>query len=193
MVNQLQSDTMIGFTIHLSKLLSRAAADLEESKLHFQELIDTVDNETQTADEQAINNLSSKRQETINQIKTLQKNYQATTNSCSEQSDKLNKAVKSISSNYLSQDNIDFGQQVYQIAAHELDLDRKVKAVNTLAATVSGDLQKQLTASISHESIRKSANQYLSLLGDDLQIIIAEINAAKAVADQLIQLGGQSA
>ena len=191
MVNQLQSDTMIGFTIHLSKLLSRAAADLEESKLHFQELIDTVDNETQTADEQAINNLSSKRQETINQIKALQKNYQATANSCSEQSDKLNKAVKSISSNYLSQDNVDFGQQVYQIAAHELDLDRKVKVVNTLAATVSGDLQKQITASISHESIRKSANQYLSSLGDDLQIVIAEINAAKAVADQLIQLGGQ--
>lgn len=192
MVNQLQSDTMIGFTIHLSKLLSRAAADLEESKLHFQELINAVKSETQTADEQAINNLSSKRQELLNQVETLQKNYQVTANSCYEQSNRLNQAVKSISSNYLSQDNIDFGQQVYQIVAHELDLDRKVKAINTLAATVAGDLQNQLDVSISHESIRKTANQYLSLLGDDLQIIIAEINAAKAVADQLIQLGGQS-
>lgn len=193
MVNQLQSDTMIGFTIHLSKLLGRAAADLEESKLHFQELINTVENETQTADEQAINNLSSKRQELISQIAMLQKNYQVTADSCNEQSDQLNKAVKAISNNYLSQDNIDFGQKVYQIAAHELNLDKKVKAINALAAVVTGDLQKQLEASISHESIRKTANQYLSLLGDDLQIIIAEINAAKAVADQLIQLGGQSA
>lgn len=192
MVNQLQSDTMIGFTIHLSKLLGRAAADLEESKLHFQELINTVENETQTADEQVIDNLSSKRQELISQIETLQKNYQATADSCNEQSDQLNKAVKSISRNYLSRDNINFGQRVYQIAAHELDLDKKVKAINMLASTIVGDLHKQLTASISHESIRKTANQYLSLLGDDLQIIIAEINAAKAVADQLIQLGGQS-
>lgn len=193
MVNQLQSDTMVGFTIHLSKLLGRAATDLEESKLHFKELINVVKSETQTADEQAINNLSSKRQELISQIETLQKNYQATADSCSEQSAQLNNAVKSISSNYLSQDHIDFGQQVYQIAAHELDLDKKVKAINVLASSVASDLQKQLEASISHESIRKAANQYLSLLGDDLQIIVAEINAAKAVADQLIQLGGQPA
>lgn len=193
MVNQLQSDTMVGFTIHLSKLLGRAATDLEESKSHFKELINVIKSETQTADEQAINNLSSKRQELISQIAMLQKNYQVTADSCYEQSNRLNQAVKSISSKYLSQDNIDFGQQVYQIAAHELDLDRKVKAINTLAATVAGDLHKQLTVSISHESIRKTANQYLSLLGDDLQVIITEINAAKAVADQLIQLGGQSA
>lgn len=189
-VNQLKSDMTIGLIIHLSKLARHAATELTDCTQQFNQLNDIVQSNKPTPDEQKTSSVSVSSADVLANVDALNKQFQLTSQQLNDYANVLAQKVKQSVDHYLDDTDIDHGQSLIQAVRGNLSLKAINVQLSDITNTSQEDLPKELSAVILHTQPAAETQQQLSVIGDHLQTVLTNVNAAEAIVDQLETIGG---